>query len=101
MGTAAHMRMHCPHCDGEIRVGVDFEDVGTHRKGPTPIPMDPVIEAFIVSAIDDFKLSFNATGKLLEDREILTPRGSKRWFPASVKRQYDAAIDRRAKAKGE
>lgn len=91
-----HVRMLCPHCDQEIRVGVSFQAVGKTRKGPTSIDLGPETNQFIVSAIDDFKLSFGATGKLLEEREILTPRGAKRWFANSVKRAYDAEIDRRA-----
>lgn len=90
-----HMRMSCPHCEEEIRVGVSFEDVEKTRRGPKP-KVNPEVDAFIITAVEDYHLSFNAVGKLLEERETLTPKGSKRWFPSSVSRVYYAALERRS-----
>lgn len=94
-----HVRLRCPHCEEEIRVGVSFEPVDnsmrTGRRGPEPI-VNPEVDEFIIRAIDDYKLSFHAVGKLLEEKEMLAPKGGKRWFPATVSRTYYAALDRKA-----
>ena len=103
MKRSNHMRILCPHCENEIRVGVSLEGVGKTRKGPTAEDLGPEVDEFVISAIDDYRLSFSAVAKLLEEREILTPKKSKRWFPASVSRLYYAALDRRveSQSKGE
>jgi hypothetical protein len=86
------MRVRCPHCEGEIRLDVDLEAVGTHRSGPKPHEMDPEIQAFIIQGIEVYHSSFATVAKLLEEKNVLTSKGSPRWFSASVKREYEKAI---------
>lgn len=54
-------------------------------------PLAPEVQSYIVTAIDDYKLSYDAVAKLLEEREILTPRKTKRWLASDVSRAYSQA----------
>lgn len=93
------VRVRCPHCEGEIRVDLLLEAVGTPtRKGPKPTELDPEVEAFILSGIEVYRSSFSVMGKLLEEKGIHTPKGHRIWHPASVRREYEKAVERRKRA---
>jgi|SRR4051794_11329879 hypothetical protein len=88
-------RVQCPHCRGEIRLDVTLEAVGYVHRGPTPSNLGPEVEKFIIDGIEIYRSSFAVVGKLLEEKGILTPKGHRRWFAASVKREYEKAVARR------
>lgn len=90
-------RMLCPHCGEEIRVEL-ITEVPTY-KPHGPVRYDPGIEIdnFVIEAIETYRSSFSTVGQLLEQRGILTAKGSSRWYPASVRRLYEGALERRRK----
>jgi hypothetical protein len=89
----------CPHCDEVFTLTVNVEKIDPeHRKGPKPHEYGPEIDKIVLEGVERYKLSLKKVGVLLEERGIRTPRGHLRWYPASVRRLYEDAFERRAKA---
>ena len=72
-----------------------MERKSTLPKGPKPYDPGPEIDAFIIEGIDTWKVSFRAMGELLEEKEVPTAHGGKRWHATTVRRQYQLALLRR------
>lgn len=87
---------NCPSCGTALTVQVNLSiEPNAPRKGPKRFEYDPEIIAFVIEAIETYRSSFSTVAELLEKKGVLTPKGHKRWFPASVKRMYDDAVERR------
>src|SRR4051812_1829876 len=92
----------CPHCEEVFTLDLKVEKVDpANRKGPKPFDFGPEIDRLVLEAIERHRFSMSKVGELLENRGISTPKGALRWYPASVKRLYDGALDRRSKAEAE
>lgn len=95
MATSTHVRVRCPHCDAELRVGLALEAVELTKRGPDAWDPGPEIDAYVIEKIEDKNCSFHTLAALLEDRGVLTAKGGKKWYAASARRVYLSALQRR------
>lgn len=82
----------CPYCGNEIEVVVrTIREIN----GPTPHIYESEIENLIVWLCENPKISFKKASDILMERGILTPKGYKQWYPATVKRLYEGILKRK------
>lgn len=87
---------NCPSCGTTLSVEVDISiESNATRRGPKPAEYDPEVVTFVIEAIETYRSSYSAVAGLLEEKGVLTPKGHKRWYPASVKRLYDDSVKHR------
>lgn len=91
--------IECPHCSGHITICLAVSEGPDSLGGYGPPAYDPGIEidTFVLEAIEKYRTSFSTLAALLEEREVLTGKGGKRWYPASARRLYEHALTRRQK----
>lgn len=92
----AKIHIRCPHCDGYVNLEIHTEAADPHKKkGPPKFNPGPEIDKFVITAIDEFKLSYHNVAGLLEEKNVPSAQGGTRWYATSVKRLYEYALDRR------
>jgi hypothetical protein len=90
-----YMRVFCPHCNGEINVSLEANAISKRRMGPKPYDPGPEIDAFVINAVENRKLSFRTIGDLLGEKGLPTAKGGARWYATSVRTLYENALIRR------
>ncbi|HXQ35303.1 MAG TPA: hypothetical protein VN843_14900 [Anaerolineales bacterium] len=89
------IRICCPHCSGYIKVDLSLTQDGMSKPhGPAPYNPGPKVDAFIIDAIENRRLSLRTVGELLREQGVVTATGKTQWTATGVQKQYEHALKR-------
>lgn len=95
-----YLRITCPHCASDVVINLNVTEVKMGKSmGPAPYDPGPEIDAYVLEKIDTKRVSFQTLAELLEEREVATAKGGKKWHAASARRLYIGANARREQSK--
>lgn len=82
----------CPNCFHEF--AIEIHVMKTKKRGPAARDLGKAVNDLIVYCLEDQRMSYGATAKLLNSQDIPTPKNGTKWFSASVRRVYLSIKDR-------